>query len=444
MYNKSRVYPQSKPIEYSAGFGKEQLPRTPWLGEPEVVEDPFARQRREREAKMREKYPNLEHMPYVIPDPEANQRYADYTKRRGGKDPMGFAEEEMRLRGQKAPATSIAVQQNNWRNEDHFLPKKEVNPMLNNPSYNPFVTKPPSDEWNSVNRPGYDPKNERTPRPGTNDSDPALAKDGRKFGTAMERDAYERWTSGAYGDAERGVYAGSDKIFQDRRENGKDRYNAYPTGYKDAGDSGSHGQAAKKAPPPPPPPKWLDNPGYDPTEDPRWQRTPESNQRPPRPGDASGRMPSYPGNSLNPTDGKIYNGDIQVNRPSVPIDRSQPTNWLEKPQPQSDPTVRYRQEPVRETSDFNADFQSTDRTNYEEEMMGPEGSADNYYAHQQAMEKAKTPQEYQKHYQKLQKMKKPNGNDLRDASKRYKSMENGNYDYDLTDSRKSNFRPRVY
>jgi len=318
--------------------------------------------------------------------------------------------------------------------------------MLNNPSYDP-TAKQPADEWNSVNRPGYDPKSEMTPRPGTNDSDPTWAKDGRKFATAMERDAYERWSSGAYGDAQRGVYAGSDKVFQDSRENGKDRYNAYPTGYKDAGDSGSWGQAAKKAPPPPPPPpppKWLDNP-YDPTEDSKWQRTPEANQRPSRPGDASGRMPSYPGNRLiNPTDGKIYNGDIQVNKPSRPIDGSQPTNWLEKPQPQSDPTARYRQQPVRETSDFNADAQSTDRTNYDEMLMGPEGSADNYYAHQQAMEKAKTPQEYQKHYQMLQKMKKPTGNELRDASKRYKSLENGNYDYDLTDSRKSNFRPTVY
>lgn len=153
------------------------------------------------------------------------------------------------------------------------------------------------------------------------------------------------------------------------------------------------------------------------------------------PGDASGKMPAYPGSTLKSPDGKVFNGDMMIDdgnyKPSGPIDKPKREKWIDTPQTQSDPTDQYRQQPVRETSDFNnPDLKKKDfnfEGPYDDQMMGPEGSDERYVYHQQALQNAGSPEEYQAHWQAMQKIGKPSGKNLRQATENYRPMTSGSY-----------------
>lgn len=376
MYNKSRVYPQSKPIEYSAGFGKEQLPRKTWLQEEQAAPAP--------------RYRDAYGMPIVQDDPGQDQRYKDYSKRRGGKDPMGFAAEEAKRRFQPAVQPTQYKQPEPVPDQAEMEPKKWVDTSSRSGGV---------EAWKKAGMPGYDPNAAQFAVTGT-------AKDGTEFGYKAQADAYDRWRAGDQG-PEQGSPRGKMPMVRNPQE-------LYAE-------------------------EWAN-------------RNQPFNASSMAPGDASGKMPAYPGSTLKSPDGKVFNGDMLIDdgnyKPSGPIDKTKREKWIDTPQTQSDPTDQYRQQPVRETSDFNnpnwkpaqtAQMFEQQRADHDreeqeaiqksnnEQMMGAEGSADRYVFHQQALQNANSPEEYQAHYQAMEKIGKPPGKEYKEARQNYRPMTDGSY-----------------
>jgi hypothetical protein len=454
MYNKSRVYPKSEPVQYSAGFGKDRLPRKTWLQEEQAA--PATR------------YRDPYGMPIVQDDPGQDQRYKDYSKRRGGKDPLGFAAEEAKRRFQPA------VQPTPFPVPDEALP--EPKKWVDTSSRSGGV-----EAWKKAGMPGFDPM-------GTYSQVTGTAKDGTEFGLRAQADAYDRWQAGDQG-PEQGSPRGKMPMVRNPQE-------LYAE-------------------------EWAN-------------RNQPFNASSMAPGDASGKMPSYPGSTLKSPDGKVFNGDMMIDdgnyKPSGPIDKPKREKWIDTPQTQSDPTDQYRQQPVRETSDFNnpaikkpykkpyavedygpngptwqqhrAEMEQTGIANYyplkgdprennglpvlikrpsaakpgqydaegrweddmtpemkkqseagfaewnkgaaqrvmndpagraavqestNASMMGPEGSADRYVFHEQALQNASSPEAYQAHYQAMEKIGQPPGKEYMEARKNYRPMTDGMY-----------------
>lgn len=371
MYNKSRVYPKSKPIEYSAGFGKERLPRKTWLQEEQAAPAP--------------RYRDDYGMPILQYDPGQDQRYKDYSKRRGGKDPMGFAAEEAKRRFQPPQYK----QPEPVADQAELEPKKWVDTSSRSGGV---------EAWKKAGMPGFDPM-------GTYSQVTGTAKDGTEFGIQAMANAYDRWQAG-----DQGPEQGSQMEKMPMVRNPEELY--------------ASTWANRKQP--------MEASGM-------------------APGDASGKMPAYPGSTLKSPDGKAFNRDMMIDdgnyKPSGPIDKPKREKWIDTPQSQSDPTDQYRQQPVRETSDFNnpykpaqtaQDFEQQradhDREEQEaiqksnnESMMGAEGSADRYVFHEQALQNASSPEAYQAHYQAMEKIGKPPGKEYKEARQNYRPMTDGSY-----------------
>ena len=394
MYNKRRVYPQSKPIEYSAGFGKERLPRKTWLQEEQAAPAP--------------RYRDAYGMPILQDDPGQDQRYKDYSKRRGGKDPMGFAAEEAKRRFQPAvqptqykqpfPVPDKALPEpKKWVDKQPFPVPDEALPDQAEREPKKWVdTSSRSggfEAWKKAGMPGFDPM-------GTYSQVTGTAKDGTEFGIRAQADAYDRWQAGDQG-PEQGSPRGKMPMVRNPQE-------LYAE-------------------------EWAN-------------RNQPFNASSMAPGDASGKMPAYPGSTLKSPDGKVFNGDMMIDdgnyKPSGPIDKPKREKWIDTPRTQSDPTDQYRQQPAPEPAWKPAqtaemfEQQRLDRKREEEEsiqqsnndmMMGFEGSADRYVFHEEALKKAGSPEAYQAHYQAMEKIGKPPGKEYKEARQNYRPMTDGSY-----------------